>query len=430
MKRKMLLTILIASMVIGTTGCGTKFSYVNPVTGESLDQDEQEELQEIHDELSKMDGFDEFEKEVLGDIDGNASIDDSEEEAEESAEATPTDNRTIENYLGKELERGSAMGYEYVIYEAGASVYRLEMENIPTEVKSQDGTTVPVVALGSSSNSSGSFSLFSDEINKSITTFTVPSNIIYIFGRIFEGSNIEEIVIPDTVEAFDGGNAFIRCTNLKKVTMPEQFVVCGKWEKTFEQCESLENVVIPKGVKVMKETFDGCKNLEECVLNEDLESIENIVFRNCESLEYIDIPANVKSVYGNCFSRSGLKEIKLTNPECEVDFKYGNITECPNLETIDLESVSIAETGREERIGDQCPNLKKIVLPKENFKGQTIKLTFSAKYIPNLTELFLPDGMTELKLEGYPEGQLTVYIEESVVDFLSQKYPEVTFVAR
>ena len=234
-----------------------------------MDKEEQKELQEMRDELSKLEGYDEFEAEVLG---NNNSANADEEKKEETSNEEETEEITIANYLGKELERGSGMGYEYVLYEKGATVYGLETESIPSEIITDKGDTVPVIGIGEVDDVSW---LYEDDILDSIQSLTIPSNIVFIGGGFLGGcSNLEEIVIPNTVEAFDGEMSFAGCGNLKKVTFPEEFVICGeKWSGTFSGCVSLEKVSLPRGVKIINETFIDCINLTECILNDDLETI-------------------------------------------------------------------------------------------------------------------------------------------------------------
>ena len=66
MKKKIISMLMITSLSIALIGCGAEATYVNPVTGEAMDKEEQKELQEMRDELSKLEGYDEFEAEVLG----------------------------------------------------------------------------------------------------------------------------------------------------------------------------------------------------------------------------------------------------------------------------------------------------------------------------------------------------------------------------
>ena len=419
MKKKIISMLMITSLSIALFGCGAEATYVNPVTGEAMDKEEVEELQEMRDELSELEGYDEFEAEVLG----NNNYDEADEEKEEeSLEEEDTEEITIANYLGKELEKGSGMGYKYVLYEKGATVYHLETEAIPSEIKTEKGDIVPVIGIENN--------LYEGNAKNSIQSLTIPSNIVFIGGFFVSGcSNLEEVIIPNTVEVFDGNQSFEGCSNLKKVTFPEEFVICGEWKYTFNSCSSLEKVSLPRGVKIISDNFNDCNNLTECILNDDLETIKTSFIR-CENLSDIKIPASVTTIWGG-FSSIGVENIIIPDTVKEL-IRFSSIDHCPNLKTIEIGDVEYAEIfGPNDFSSQGCESLSKIVFPKNvGDVSDSKELRFRKSRLPSLTELYLPDGLEELYLEGFENGELTVYIEESVIDFLSQKYPGVNFVAR
>lgn len=423
MKKKIISMLMITSLSIALIGCGAEATYVNPVTGEAMDKEEVEELQEMRDELSELEGYDEFEAEVLG----NNNYDEADEEKEEeSLEEEDTEEITIANYLGKELEKGSGMGYKYVLYEKGATVYELETESIPSEIKTEKGDTVAVIGIG---RVDAGESLYEGNAKNSIQSLTIPSNIVFI-GSCFLGgcSNLEEVIIPNTVEAFDGNGSFEECSNLKKVTFPEEFVICGEWKYTFNRCSSLEKVSLPRGVKIISDNFNDCNNLTECILNDDLETIKNSFIR-CENLSDIKIPASVTAIWGG-FTYIGVENIIIPDTVKEL-IRFFSINNCPNLKTIEIGDVEYAEIFGPNDFSYQCESLSKVVFPKNvGDVSDSKELLFRKSRLPSLTELYLPDGLEELNLEGFENGELTVYIEEDVIDFLSQKYPGVNFVAR
>ena len=182
MKKKIISMLMITSLSIALIGCGAEATYVNPVTGEAMDKEEQKELQEMRDELSKLEGYDEFEAEVLG---NNNSANADEKKKEETSNEEETEEITIANYLGKELERGSGMGYEYVLYEKGATVYGLETESIPSEIITDKGDTVPVIGIGEVDDVSW---LYEDDIldTKFDNSFEYCLHWRWFFGRMFK----------------------------------------------------------------------------------------------------------------------------------------------------------------------------------------------------------------------------------------------------
>ena len=66
--------------------------------------------------------------------------------------------------------------------------------------------------------------------------------------------------------------------------------------------ESLEKIVIPDSVKIIKESaFFGCENLTSVDFGNSLETIEREAFYHCSSLTSVVIPDSVKDIYGNAF---------------------------------------------------------------------------------------------------------------------------------
>lgn len=418
MKKKIISMLMITSLSIALIGCGAEATYVNPVTGEPMDKEEQKELQEMRDELSELEGYDEFEAEVLG----NNNYDEADEEQdEEETMEVDEDEVTLDNYLGKELGKGSGMGYKYVLYEKGATVSQLELENIPSEITTEDGEKVPVIGLENR--------LYID--SEDYTTITIPAHIKYIGEDVFlDNMYVEEIIIPDTVEALTGCSTFNGCNHLKTVSLPTEVEVTDKLNYTFADCINLEKVVLPRGYKeIVYNVFEYCEKMTECVLNDDLEIIDCSSFGGLMNLNNLEIPASVTYMKGG-FKSVGIKNIVIPDTVKELEDFWG-FANCPNLETIEIGEVEKADVFDVNHFAKECPNLKKVILPKNvgDVEGEKV-LKFNKDFLPSLTELYLPDGLEELNLEGFENGELTVYIEEDVIDFLSQKYPGVNFVAR
>ena len=122
--------------------------------------------------------------------------------------------------------------------------------------------------------------------------------------EILKGKGITEI--PDY--------AFLGCTSLRKVTLPEglkkigfqAFSECSSLEKinfpsaledigsnSFTYCTSLDDIVFPKGLKhIGHNAFSFCSTLREVILPDSLQEIESYAFSDCDSLEKVRLPAN------------------------------------------------------------------------------------------------------------------------------------------
>ncbi|MCL1813262.1 MAG: leucine-rich repeat domain-containing protein [Treponema sp.] len=95
--------------------------------------------------------------------------------------------------------------------------------------------------------------------------------------RAFAGSSINSVVIPMGVGYVDE-RAFMGCSFLKKVTLPNTLITLGR--RAFFNCYMLENINIPRS----------------------LVTIEDGVFYNCRSLKEIDIPDTLKKLGSRAFS--------------------------------------------------------------------------------------------------------------------------------
>ena len=101
------------------------------------------------------------------------------------------------------------------------------------------------------------------------------------------------------------GSAFIDCTGLTSITIPESVTSIGSG--AFDGCTGLTNITIPKSVTSIEDRlFSGCSNLKTVVLPESITNIGEHAFVACSSLVNFNIPESVTSigryVFKNCYS--------------------------------------------------------------------------------------------------------------------------------
>ena len=101
--------------------------------------------------------------------------------------------------------------------------------------------------------------------------------------NMFYDSNIESIVIPDSVENIRG-YAFACCRSLKSIEIPDSVNRIGN--DIFWKCESLKSVIIPDSVEsIGNSTFYRCKSLESIVIPDSVKWIGYRAFEYCENLK-------------------------------------------------------------------------------------------------------------------------------------------------
>ena len=153
----------------------------------------------------------------------------------------------------------------------------------------------------------------------------------------------EVVIIPETIDGASveriGNYAFLDCTQLEKVTMPNTVTSIG--DGAFMGCTQLEKVTMPNAVtSIGNSAFANCSNLKEVAFSNELkliklESIEDRAFWNCNNLEKITLNVGLKSIGTQAFySCDALKEISL--PHSLKSIGYGAFDACNNLKTINF----------------------------------------------------------------------------------------------
>lgn len=104
--------------------------------------------------------------------------------------------------------------------------------------------------------------------------------------------------------------AFIKCTSLKSVSMPESMTWIGNG--AFAGCTGLESVALPAGLKSIGENvFYSCTSLTSVVVPDKVTSIASLAFYGCLKLESITIPASVTTLNSSfVYGCTNLKKIE------------------------------------------------------------------------------------------------------------------------
>ncbi len=124
-----------------------------------------------------------------------------------------------------------------------------------------------------------------------IKSVYLPEGLISIGDNAFIGCrNLLSLNIPSSVRVIED-NAFYDCRSLRYINLPPNITVLSR--RLFAG-SGLQKVRIPEGVtEIMLDAFGNCSALEEVELPLSLKRIERGVFWNCSSLKKITIPAQV-----------------------------------------------------------------------------------------------------------------------------------------
>lgn len=150
------------------------------------------------------------------------------------------------------------------------------------------------------------------------------NNYIYLEDTASMNVSIASI---DVGCKFIGDEAFLNCTSLTEVIIPQGVVKIGAG--AFENCYELERATIPNSVEgISKKAFYYCKNVVEITIPDSVTELGNSSFAYCK-IEKATMPAMAASYVNN----SNLKEVVLTSGEELVANAFAG---CKQLTSVSL----------------------------------------------------------------------------------------------
>lgn len=141
-----------------------------------------------------------------------------------------------------------------------------------------------------------------------LTSITIPAYTTINYNAF---QNCKGLITATTPYAYNSGNVFEGCLNLKTIVIPSGMSSIKDY--AFQNCNTLDSIQIPNSVYTIgNNAFFGCSNLKKLSLPKYLNTIKDNAFANCSSLNSISLPATLSVIPNNCFSRCiGLSSITI-----------------------------------------------------------------------------------------------------------------------
>ena len=188
-------------------------------------------------------------------------------------------------------------------------------------------------------------------------------------------TSVTKANIPSTIDGVAvtsiGYSAFINCSSLTSVTIPESVTSIGGY--AFGNCNSLTSVAIPNSVtSIGAYAFCACSSLTSVTIPNGVTSIGDSAFSYCSSLTAIDVAAGNTayiSVDGILFNKEKSTLIIYPARKTEAEYSIPNsVTSIDNYAFCDCSSLtSVTIPDSVTSIGDEafesCSSLKSVTIP-------------------------------------------------------------------
>ena len=199
---------------------------------------------------------------------------------------------------------------------------------------------------------------------------------------------LETVILPKNLKVIPVKFVF-GCPNLRKFYIPEEIVFLGSYPASL--CP--KKVTLPKTLKHLGYgAFEDCVTLEELLLPDGLRSISTS-FIGCKNLKFLKIPSSVLYFGYGAFMESGIEEITLPGNMETISERM--FYKCRNLKEIRIPD-SVRYINREAFLG--CTNLRKVVLSQYLREIQP----YAFAYCKNLTRVrWNPYGGWECQLADF-----------------------------
>ena len=273
---------------------------------------------------------------------------------------------------------------------------------------------------------------------RSLEKVELGQGIITIYGN-YDGStgsgafedciSLESIVIPNSVTEMNA-SSFRGCTSLKEITLSKALLHIGS--HCFQNCENLTSIVIPNNVSSLgANMFSGCKSLQSAVLGKGITTMGNELFKGCSALKEVTIEKGCGLIAAMTFQNcTSLTTISI--PGSVEYLGYASFKGCTSLKSVKIDKGLITLYGNYNGSTgsgtfEDCTALEDVVLPSSIttinasvFRNCSSlkRFTIEATVLPEMgTNVFQKSSITEA----------TLYVPEKAIEKYRAADPWNTF---
>ncbi|PID89834.1 MAG: hypothetical protein CSA97_06070 [Bacteroidetes bacterium] len=231
-----------------------------------------------------------------------------------------------------------------------------------------------------------------------LTAITLPTSLKTLDQVAFTNTGIKTVEIPgdlncrnafkeckslETVTILPGpkesiktieGDAFVNCTALKTVTLPDYTTTLGTG--AFQGCTALENINLPPSLETIGiKAFNGCTQLQKLLIPKSITTIGQQAFNDCTALTFIEVEQEDPSAITlgpDIFKGMNKSQCTLRVPIGKAeDYKNAEQWQELNVEAlIPVEGITIEPTSATMAKGEKL-TLQAIITPS-NASNQNI----------------------------------------------------------